>query len=178
MTTTAIFTTTKTGSSKDKVQAKIQFAFDYKAILESDLAKAQTLTPEQVLELATQHKITCSLDDCIDALNGNQHGRTGIITSIKNALNDDQTPKTSIYEPHPSIPGVKVLIKTGDLYCTGILIEETTIEKDPNPEFKKPVNSGVVVQIKNIITKTIKFDKDKIRTDKLDNIDSYQILEA
>ena len=54
---TALFTTTKTGSSKDKVQVKIQFAFDYKTIIENDLATAQAFTPTQVFELANESLI-------------------------------------------------------------------------------------------------------------------------
>jgi len=178
MHTTALFTTTKTGSAKDKVQVKIQIVFDYKAILQADLIKAQTITPEQVKALADSHNISCTMDDCIDALTGTKHGRTGILTSIQNALNEDTDQKTQTFVQHPTIQGVKVLSRTGDFYCTGFLLEETIIEKDPNPEFKKPVNSGIVVQLKNIITKTIKFDKDRIRTYKLDSLDSYQTLEA
>jgi hypothetical protein len=176
----ATFTTCKAGSNKDKVQVKIKFSFDYKAVLQSDLAKAQSLTPEQVLSFAAQHNIPCTLDDCTDALTGTKHGRTGIITSIQTALNEDPTApsKSQIYEAHPTIAGVKVSLKTRELYCTGILLEETIIEKDPNPDLKKPVNSGVVVQLKNLISKIIKFDKDKIRTYKLDSLDSYQTFEA
>lgn len=173
--TTALFTTTKTGSSKDKVQVKIQFGFDYKTIIENDLAKAQSFTPDQVLALATQHNISCTMQDCEDALTGTKHGRTGLITSLQSSLLED-TNKNSIYENHPSIDGVKVSVKSGEFYCTGIILEETILEKDPNPEIKKPVNSGVVVQLKNMISKVAKFEKDKIRTYKLENLDTYQIV--
>ena len=175
MTTTAFFTTTKTGSAKDKVQVKLQFAFDYKAIIENDLAKAQSFTPEQILQLAQEKNIPCNIQDCDDALTGTRHGRTGILTSLQSSLNEDPN-KTSIYENHPTQQGIKVSIKSGDLYCTGLLLEETLLEKDPNPEIKKPVNSGVVVQLKNMISKIAKFEKDKIRTYKLENLDSYQII--
>jgi len=49
---TALFITTKTGTCKDKVQVKLQFAFDYKTIILNDLAKAQAFTPDQVFQLA------------------------------------------------------------------------------------------------------------------------------
>jgi len=172
---TALFTTTKTGSSKDKVQVKIQFAFDYKTIIENDLATAQAFTPTQVFELATEKGISCTMQDCEDALTGVKHGRTGLITSLQNSLTEDPN-KTNVYENHPSVAGVKVSTKSGDLYCTGLLLEETILEKDPNPEIKKPVNSGVVVQLKNMISKIAKFQKDKIRTYKLETLDTFQIL--
>mgnify|MGYP000548056424 CR=1 FL=1 len=132
---TALFTTTKTGSSKDKVQVKIQFAFDYKTIIENDLATAQAFTPTQVFELATEKGISCTMQDCEDALTGVKHGRTGLITSLQNSLTEDPN-KTNVYENHPSVAGVKVSTKSGDLYCTGLLLEETILEKDPNPEIK------------------------------------------
>jgi len=175
MHTTALFTTTKTGSAKDKVQVKIQFHFDYKAIIENDLAKAQSFTPDQIFQLATEKNIPCNIQDCEDALTGTKHGRTGLITSLQSSLTEDPN-KNTVYENHPSVSGVKVSTKSGDLYCTGLLLEETVLEKDPNPEIKKPVNSGVVVQLKNMISKIAKFEKDKIRTYKLENLDSYQII--
>lgn len=177
MTNTASFITTKTGTSKDKVQVKVLFAFDYKTIIENDLAKAKSFTPDQIFQLAQEKNISCTLQDCEDALTGTKHGRTGLITSLQGSLTDDPN-KTPTYDNHPTISGVKVSIKSGDLYCTGLLLEETILEKDPTPEIKKPVNSGVVVQLKNMISKIAKFEKDKIRTYKLDNLDSYQIIQA
>jgi|GEM_PF-3303744 hypothetical protein len=172
---TALFITTKTGTCKDKVQVKLQFAFDYKTIILNDLAKAQAFTPDQVFQLAVEHGITCNMQDCEDTLTGVKHGRTGLITSLQNSLTDDPT-KTQVYNDHPTIAGVKISTKTGDLYCTGLILEEIVLEKDPNPEIKKPVNSTIVVQLKNMISKIAKFEKDKIRTYKLENLDTYQII--
>ena len=173
--TIASFITTKTGSSKDKVQVKVQFGFDYKTIIENDLAKAQSFTADQIFQLATEKGIVCTMQDCEDALTGTKHGRTGLITSLQGSLIEDPN-KTSVYDNHPTIAGVKVSVKSSDLYCTGLLLEEIVLEKDPNPEVKKPVNSGVVVQLKNMISKIAKFEKDKIRTYKLDSLDTYQII--
>jgi hypothetical protein len=171
----AIFNTIKTGTSKDKVQVHIQFSFDYKTIIERDLIKASAFTPDQIFQLAVENGISCNMQDCEDALTGTKHGRTGIITSLQNSLSDDPN-KSVIYQDHPTMAGVKISLKTGDLYCTGLILDEILLEKDPNPEIKKPVNSGVVVQLKNMISKIAKFEKDKIRTYKLDNLNTYQII--
>lgn len=158
------------------VQVELLVDYDYKELLSKDLAKVKCFTAEKIYELATINNIDCTLQDCQDALTGNTHGRTGLITSFEKTLNDD-TAKESNYTDHPSLAGVKISKTTGGLYCIGIVIKETILEQLVEPTPKKPVNSGVVVQLKNLITKIVHLDSDKIRTYSLDidKIDSYSI---
>ncbi len=158
------------------VQVELLVDYDYKEILSKDLDLVKSFTAEKIFELATINNIDCTLQDCQDALTGSSHGRTGLITSFQKTLNDDTT-KESNYTDHPSLAGVKVSKTNNGLYCTGIILKETILEQLVPPTPKKPVNSGVVVQIKNLISKIAQFNTDKIRTYSLDqdNIDSYSL---
>jgi len=158
------------------VQVELLVDYDYKELLSKDLDKVKSFTAENIYEIATINNIDCTLQDCQDALTGTTHGRTGLITSFEKTLNDD-SPKESNYTDHPSLKGVKVSKTTGGLYCIGIILKETILEQLVDPAPKKPVNSGIVVQLKNLVSKIAQFNTDKIRTYSLDldKIDSYSL---
>ncbi len=170
----ATFTTTKVGNSKDKVKVTIQYGYDYKELVKHDLNVLNNASADSVLLLAQSNGLQAEYNDAVDALDGVKHGRKGLRTSLEESLEEKNT-TTKVYEKHPTIPGILVSIKTGEFYCEGLLIKEEILEKDPNPTIKKPVNSGIVVLIKNLIKKAHKDDllTEKIRIYKIDNIDEW-----
>jgi len=183
---TAIFTTTKAGKKLSKrastarnlpegtrvgcdtVRVTLTHVSDYNALIASDVSKLIS-TPlsdlkAQILEIAD---FSFTDQDLEDALRGNARGRKGLITSLTQTATNSNPDNEHLeaYEPHPSGWG-KIHIASGEYHISGMLTKYEVLERDP--ERPDPVNSGVVVKLKNLISKILDLDTAKWRQFKID----------
>ena len=178
---TAIITTTKAGKKLSKRAAKasnlpegsrvgcdtvkitLSYVGDYNSLIMSDIQKILAVKQE-TLHAMISEKVDFAFteNDLEDALRGVERGRQGILTSLQQTIQDSNPDNTHLeaYEPHPSGWG-KIHTETGDYHLAGLLSSYEVIERDPNRP--APVNSGVVVLLKNAISKILDLDTAKWR---------------
>lgn len=168
------FITTKGNGSL--VGVEMQTNYNYLDMVKRDLAKIESLTSEEVEILAfNSGLITATPEDCADALDGLKHGRKGLRASFVETLQKKKEDIDGPYARHSSIEGVWVHKETGAFYVKGIVLNEMEIEPpqvSKDPRVKRV--EGIVVQLKNMISKKYKFESDKIKIYKLDNLDSIK----
>jgi hypothetical protein len=169
------FTTTKSGNSKDKVKVQMIIQFDYKAMLASDIAKLKALSFDDAKKICLAKNLSFTDQDLQDAMYGTVYGRKGLIVGMEQSLNDNNPDTTnSLYTNHPTLKTIKVSVKTGEAYITGVIVREDILVKDANPSPYKAVNSGIIVQIKNCIKKAMQLETEKLKTYKLDDLSQFE----
>lgn len=169
------FTTQKQGNSKDIVKVNIHVDFDYKTMLANDIALLKSVAFEDMKQLCLSKGLVFTDQDLQDAMYGQTYGRKGLVVGMEQSLSGNNPDTTNTkYSDHPSVPYVKVLNSTQENYITGVIISEEIIAKDPNPQPFKAVNSGIVVQLKNLIKRNYKLQTEKLKTYKINNLDEIQ----
>lgn len=182
---TASFTTTKSGKKlskkaataqnlpegtrvgQDVVSVKLSHVNSYNDLIVADLAKLKAVDAQALFSaLAEIADFDFTDADLSDALNGDVRGRKGIITSLTQTLNNENPDNEhlDVYEPHPSGWG-KIHTQTLEIHISGIISEYAVLERDENRP--APVNSGVIVKLKNLISKHLDLSTSKWRQFKL-----------
>ena len=106
---------------------------------------------------------------------GQVYGRKGLVVGMEQSLNGSNPDSTdSQYDKHQDLPFIKVSKKTGEFYITGVIVKEEIIVKDANPTPFKATNSGIIVQLKNVIKKATKLETDKLKTYKVDDLNQFK----
>jgi hypothetical protein len=169
------FQTTKQGNSKDQVKVQLILGFDYKTMLANDIQKLKSISFEDCKNLCLSKGLTFTDQDLQDAMYGQVYGRKGLVVGMEQSLNGSNPDSTdSQYDKHQDLPFIKVSKKTSEFYITGIIVSEEILVKDTNPTPYKPSNSGIIVQLKNVIKKAMQLETDKLKTYKVDDLNQFK----
>jgi hypothetical protein len=169
------FTTTKTGNSKDQVKVQMLIQVNYKELLAKDIERLKTLSFPDAKQICQDKGLTFTDQDLQDAMYGTAPSRKGLVTGMEQSLNGSNPDSTeSLYTKHPQYNFIKVKTSNNENYITGLIVSETILVKDQNPEPYKATNSGIVVQIKNTIKKALSLETEKFRTYRIDNLTQFE----
>jgi|LauGreDrversion4_2_1035121.scaffolds.fasta_scaffold02665_19 hypothetical protein len=169
------FTTTKTGNSKDQVKVQLLVQVNYKDLLVKDIARLRSLSFDDAKKICLDKGINFNDQDLQDSMYGTAPSRKGLVTGMEQSLNGSNPDSTeSLYTKHPQYNFIKVKTSNNENYITGLIVSETVLVKDQNPEPYKAYNSGPVVLCKNAIKKALNLETEKFRTYRIDNLTQFE----
>lgn len=174
--TVITFTTQKTGRpdlkkdgglvrGKHTVQVQMLVGPDHRTIAALDLARVNDIDQEALKQSLKDKGLTFTDLDFELALTGNQPRKKGLITSLTETATQTQKDNKHLgsYSLHPAnVKGVQIHDGTGMVYVKGIILSEKVISADPNGDARK-TQSGLHVQIKNMISKELNLTSRKWR---------------
>lgn len=178
--TVITFTTTKSGRpdlkkdgglvrGRHTVQVQMLVGADHRTIAAMDMVKVSS-ADRDALKIALEDRGLVFTDlDFELALNGDQPRKKGLLTALRESAegSNSNTKHLEAYSAHPAgVRGVSIHDGTGDVHVRGIILSEKVISEDPNGNARK-TQSGLHVQIKNMISKELNLTTRKWRQYKL-----------